>query len=207
MKPLQAQPTAGPEYFDEMFRGNDDPWEFRTRWYEVRKRALTLACLPAARFTCAYEPGCANGELSAELAVRCERLLVSDGSARAVELARSRLAAMPHVEVRHAWLPAAWPSGSFDLIVVSEVGYFLEASALDALAAKMLGSLQVGGWIVACHWRRAIAGCALDGDAVHRRLDARLGLRRLSQLHEEDFRLDVWSRDARSVAQREGFDW
>jgi SAM-dependent methyltransferase len=196
-----------PAHFDAMFRDSDDPWQFRTRWYEARKRALTLACLPSRRFTHGYEPGCANGELSAELAQRCDRLLVSDGSARAVDLARHRLASMPHVEVRQAWLPAAWPQGLFDLIVISELGYFLDGDALDALAAKALQSLAPGGCVLACHWRRPIAGCTLDGDAVHRRLDARLGLHCLTQLQEADFRLDVWSRDARSVAEREGFDW
>ena len=32
-------------YFDQLFAGNDDPWAFRQRWYEQRKRALTLAVL------------------------------------------------------------------------------------------------------------------------------------------------------------------
>lgn len=203
-----APPVAlEPAHFDAMFRDSDDPWQFRTRWYEARKRAMTLACLPSRRFDNAYEPGCANGELSAALAPRCERLLVSDGSARAVDLARHRLAAMAHVEVRQAWLPAAWPQESFDLIVLSELGYFLAPDALDALAAKALRSLRPGGCVLACHWRRAIAGCTLDGDAVHHRLDRRLSLHRLTQLQEADFRLDVWSDDTRSVAEREGFDW
>jgi SAM-dependent methyltransferase len=205
----QTQPlaAAGPARFDAMFRDSDDPWQFRTRWYEARKRALTLACLPLRRFESAYEPGCANGELSADLALRCKRLLVSDGSARAVDLARDRLAAMPHVEVRQTWLPAAWPMGSFDLIVISELGYFLDNDSLDALAAKALQTLRSGGCVLACHWRRPITGCTLDGDEVHRRLDEELGLHRLTHLQEADFRLDVWSHDARSVAEREGFDW
>lgn len=204
---MTLAPAPGAAHFDTLFRHSDDPWQFRTRWYEARKRALTLACLPAQRFTQGYEPGCANGELSAALAERCDRLLVSDGAARAVELARDRLAALTHVQVIQAWLPQAWPQQRFDLIVISELGYFLDAVALDALADKALDTLQPGGTLLACHWRRPIAGCALDGDAVHRRLEERLGLHRLVQLREADFNLDVWSRDARSVAEREGFDW
>jgi len=207
MAPETPEAVVGPAHFDAMFRDSDDPWQFRTRWYEARKRSLTLACLPSRRFESAYEPGCANGELSAELALRCERLLVTDGSARAVDLARDRLAAMSHVEVRQAWLPAAWPEESFDLIVISELGYFLAPDALDALAAKALQSLRSGGCVLACHWRRAIAGCTLDGDAVHQRLERQLGLHRLTQVQEADFRLDVWSDDARSAAEREGLDW
>ncbi len=123
MNPL---PAHGQAHFETLFQHSDDPWKFRTRWYEARKRAVTLACLPAQRFVHGYEPGCANGELSAALAARCERLLVSDGSSHAVALARTRLAALPHVQVIEAWLPQAWPQEHFDLIVISELGYFLE---------------------------------------------------------------------------------
>lgn len=34
-------------YFNELFLNSDDPWAFKQRWYERRKRALTLAALPA----------------------------------------------------------------------------------------------------------------------------------------------------------------
>ena len=200
-------PAHGQAHFETLFRQSDDPWSFRTRWYEARKRALTLACLPAQRFVHGYEPGCANGELSAALAARCERLLVSDGSSHAVALARTRLATLPHVQVIQAWLPQAWPQEHFDLIVISELGYFLDPATLDALADKALDTLQPGGTLLACHWRRPIAQCTLDGDAVHQRLNQRLGLKPLTQLREADFNLDVWSRDGRSVAEREGFAW
>lgn len=191
-------------YFEAMFAESDDPWGFRSRWYEVRKRALTLACLPQARYASAYEPGCANGELSAALATRCDALRVSDGTPAAVHLARARLAAFDHVEVVQAWVPDDWPDAQFDLIVISELGYFLSRESLDLLATKMLGSLSERGTVLACHWRRPIAGFALDGDIVHDVLDMRLSLPRLSRLVEEDLRIEVWCRDARSVGTREG---
>lgn len=195
------------QHFDDLFRRSDDPWQFKTRWFEARKRALTLACLPAARYAHGYEPGCANGELSAELATRCDRLLVSDGSMRAVTLAQARLAAWPHARVVQAQLPDDWPQATFDLIVISELGYFLDAQRLDALADRARASLSPGGTLLACHWRRPIQGCALDGDAVHDRLARRLGWETLTAVREADFVLHVWSADGRSVAEREGFDW
>jgi SAM-dependent methyltransferase len=196
-----------------MFSGSDDPWSFRSRWYEARKRALTLACLPAQRYGTGYEPGCANGELSAALAERCDRLLVSDGSARAVALARQRLAGLRHVDVQQAWLPAQWPAGRFDLIVISELAYFLDAPDIDVLADQVRGALLPGGTVLACHWRWPIEGCALDGDAVQARLQQRFegrqrerpALHPLCGVVEADLRLQVWSQDPRSVAQREGF--
>jgi SAM-dependent methyltransferase len=199
--------TATPlnvDYFDALFRNDPDPWHFKSRWYEKRKRALTLACLPADRYLSGFEPGCANGELAAALATRCDRLLCSDGSALAVQAARERLRATPNAEVRRLWLPDEWPEDAFDLIVISELAYYLNAAQLDELMRCVMRTLTSHGTVVACHWRHHIAGCALRGDDVHDALVKGLPLARLSAHVEADFRLDLWSRDARSVAQREG---
>lgn len=210
MKPLLDSVKAPASTdFDALFSASDDPWGFRTRWYEARKRALTLACLPACHYRRAYEPGCANGELAAALAPRCESLIASDGTAAAVALARTRLAAFAHVEVRQAWVPDEWPEGALDLVVISELGYYLGAAGLVALAGRVQSSLsfqalQTSGTVLACHWKHPIAGCTLDGLAVHALLDQHLGMARLLRHEEADFVLDVWSTDSRSVARREG---
>jgi SAM-dependent methyltransferase len=192
------------EYFDTMFQGNDDPWSFQSRWYEERKRALTLSSLPLKRYKRAYEPGCANGELSAGLASLCDELTCTDGSSRAVELAQKRLAGQSNATVAKAWVPDEWPDGSFDLIVISELGYFLTPEMLSKLASKVNGSLATGGTIVACHWRRAIEGCDLDGNEVHERLGNSLTQPHAARWVDEDFLLDVWFGDGRSVGYLEG---
>jgi hypothetical protein len=68
---ITTQPLAQTQHFDELFRLDADPWRTRTRWYEVRKRALTLAALPQERYERACEPGCGAGEMTAALAQRC----------------------------------------------------------------------------------------------------------------------------------------
>ena len=193
------------QYFDAMFAQDADPWRFQSRWYEARKRAMTLACLTRPLYASAFEPGCANGELSAALAPRCERLIVSDGSHQAVALARVRTAKFGQVEVRRAWIPDEWPAESFDLIVFSELGYFLSAKSLASFIRKARSSLRKGGSLLACHWRRGSSDCEFNGDDVHRRLEADLEMPRLCQIVESDFRIELWCDDERSVAQREGF--
>lgn len=191
--------------FDRLFDASEDPWGFRTRWYEARKRSITLAALPAAQYHDAYEPGCANGELAAALAPRCARLRVSDGSPAAVQLSRSRLAEFAHVQVAQEWLPDDWPSQTFDLIVFSEMGFYLNEAEVAAIAARAKASLGAAGTVLACHWRHPVDGFELHGDIVHTILHRQLDLPRLVHHEEHDFVLDVWSLDARSVAQREGF--
>ena len=110
-------------YFDQLFVDNDDPWAFRQRWYEQRKRALTLGLLTKPRYASIFEPGCANGELSAELAPRCARLLCCDTAAAAVSLAQARLQGFAHAQVEQRRLPAQWPGGKFELIAKEGVGH------------------------------------------------------------------------------------
>ncbi|MEO6677792.1 MAG: SAM-dependent methyltransferase [Pseudomonas sp.] len=191
-------------YFDGLFSGNDDPWAFRQRWYEQRKRAVTLAALPRPHYRAIFEPGCANGELSAELASRCDRLLCCDTAAAAVSLARTRLSLFDHAEVRQSRLPAEWPEEKFDLIVISEIGYYLDADDLKRLIVQAEHALTADGQLLACHWRPPIDGCPLNARQVHDLLHEHLHLPRLVLHQEADFLLELWSREPRSVAALEG---
>ncbi|MEB0046813.1 MULTISPECIES: SAM-dependent methyltransferase [unclassified Pseudomonas] len=191
-------------YFDGLFSGNDDPWAFRQRWYEQRKRAVTLAALPRRRYRAIFEPGCANGELSAELATRSDRLLCCDTATAAVDLARTRLSMFDHAEVRQGRLPADWPDETFDLIVLSEIGYYLDADDLKRLIEQAAHSLTADGQLLACHWRPPIDGCPLNARQVHDLLHEHLHIPRLVLHQEADFVLELWSREPRSVAAMEG---
>ena len=191
-------------YFDQLFAGNDDPWAFRQRWYERRKRALTLAVLTRPRYTSIFEPGCANGELSAELAPRCDRLVCCDTAAAAVALAKNRLLGFAHAQVHQSRLPEQWPTEPFELIVLSELCYYLDAEDLHRLVDCALASLTDNGQLLACHWRPAIDGCPQTAEQVHALLQQRLGMPPVAQHHESDFLLDLWSRDGTSVASHEG---
>lgn len=204
----EPSPSALARHFDTLFQDSEDPWGYRTRWYERRKRAMTLACLPRERYARAFEPACANGALSADLAARCDRLLATDGSTTALAHARRHLAALPHVELARATMPRDWPDGRFDLIVLSELGYYLDDDALDAVIERAALGLERGGTLLASHWRHAEGDYLRLGDEVHRRMDAtlreRFALTRLLRHEEADFLVEVWSDDARSVAQHEG---
>lgn len=193
-------------YFDRIYAGSDDPWGFESRWYERRKRAVTSAALLRERYGDAFEPGCSVGVLTAMLATRCDRLLATDVSARALRLARARLDGVPGVELAELAVPDEWPSGRrFDLVVVSELGYYLDPPALDRLADLCAGSLAIGGELLLCHWRHPVADYPMRGDEVHERVRARTGLEVAVSHVEPDFELEVLTADgARSVARDTG---
>jgi SAM-dependent methyltransferase len=196
--------TSPIEYLDELYQRSDDPWGMRERWYERRKRDLTLAVLPCERYRSGFEPGCANGELAAMLALRCDRLLVADVNETAVQLARKRLEDLAHVRVEHCAVPSQWPDETFDLVVISELAYYLDDAELSTLAEKIRTTLSPDGTLLACHWRRAFAEALHSAEVIHALLDERCGFTRIAHHDEPDLLLDVWSRDARSVAQHEG---
>ena len=103
------------------------------------------------------------------------------------------------------WLPDDWPDERFDLIVLSEMGFYLDPEAVQTVAIKARQSLCAGGTLVACHWRYPVQGFDLHGDRVHELLEQHLHLARLVHHREDDFVLNVWSDHAASVAEREGF--
>lgn len=192
--------TLTPDYFDRMYAADADPWGFTSRWYEQRKYALTLAALPQPSYDSALEVGCSIGVLTAALSERCRTLVALDPSARALAAARERVPAS--VRLLQASVPDGWPAGSYDLVVVSEVGYYLDPDDLERLLVLVERDLSPGGTVVACHWRHPVEDYPQSGDAVHAAL-ARWP--RLSRVEEEDFLLDVLvPGGAPSVAHRAG---
>lgn len=195
--------TRGPEYFDALYR-SEDPFGYRASWYEQRKRELLVAMLPQRMFVNAWEIGCSNGELTAALAPRCHALLATDISPRAVELASQRNRQSRHVSVQCALHPDQWPPAQFDLIVLSEVGYYLSADALDGSIDKIRSSLSDEGLFVACHWLAPFEQASFTGREVHDRIARQLKLPRAYRYEDGDFLLEAWSTSTRTLAEREG---
>ncbi len=187
-------------HFEALYAASEDPWDVRGSWYERRKRALLLASLGKPRYRSAFEPGCGNGEMSAALAARCERLLACDGAGSALAAARKRLtgvAAAGAVDFAERHLPGGWPRGVlFDLIVISELGYYLDPAALRTLFDLAADSLDADGELVLCHYLHDFDDRASTTAAVHAAADATPGLARVLRHRERDFLLEVWQRSS-----------
>jgi SAM-dependent methyltransferase len=199
--------TVPADYFDAMYSAASDPWGFQERWYERRKRAISLALLPAERYRAAFEPGCSIGLLTAMIASRCDTLLSCDLAPAAVRDAARRTADLPHVRVERRGIPGEWPVGRFDLIVLSEVLYYFGDHDLEQVLKSAAAALEPEGTLLAVHWRHPVADHARSGDDAHRALAAQPGLARLVSLREPDFLAEVYLRTDGapvSVAQATG---
>ena len=198
------------DYFEGMYAANPDPWGFQTRWYEQRKYALTLGALTRAHYGSVFEPGCSIGVLSAELARRCDRLLSCDLVEVAVEQAAGPARGVAPASMRRPRCGSGTPTttgprGCFDLVVVSEMLYYLERRRRDGLHAPGgRPPRRTTGEIVLVHWRQRVPEYPLTGDEAHEIACATSGLGVVAHYEDDDLRLDVLARPgAPTVADRE----
>lgn len=142
-----------PDYFEALYAGDPDPWRFASSGYERDKYAATLEALPRPHYARAFEAGCSIGVLTAALAPRCGSLLSVDAAEAPLAEARRRCAALPQVAFARMRLPEEWPVGeTFDLILLSELVYYLDAADVGRLAARVGASLAPGGEVLLVHW-------------------------------------------------------
>jgi cyclopropane fatty-acyl-phospholipid synthase-like methyltransferase len=180
--------------FETLYRRQTDPWGFATRQYERDRYRTILDALLRPCYANAYEPGCSIGELTVQLAPRCSHLTALDIAPSAVERARRRCAQQPHVEIHCEDVITHPRPGPFDLIILSELGYYFEPEELGSLALVLSDALDPGGELVAAHWLGRSEDHVLHGDAVHATLYSHLPLRWIKGARYGGFRIDSWRR-------------
>lgn len=190
-RPAASLPAS---YFDAIYERDADPWRFQTSAYERAKYDATLAALPRPRYRRALEVGCSIGVLTRDLSARCDALLAVDAAEKALAAARAACAEKPHVEFALLRAPDEWPPDrtAFDLILLSEVVYYLNRTDVPRLAARVRDALAPGGDCVLVHWT-GDTDYPLSGDeAAERFIAAASGFASVTrQERSERYRLDL----------------
>ncbi|AKC71697.1 class I SAM-dependent methyltransferase [Pandoraea oxalativorans] len=186
--------------FDALYRASEDPWSVHSSWYEQRKRDLVLASLGRPRYAAALELGCGLGQITAPLASRCDRVHAVDLSPSAIERCRARLAArgIDNVSLDAMSVPEAWPlaeRASVDLVIVSELAYYLPPERFTHLMQACLRSLDTGGEWVMCHYMPAFDDRVQPTHVLHEAVQRLSGLVRCVAHEDQRFRLDVWRKE------------
>lgn len=193
---MDMDKTLDANYFKDVYDANDDPWDFETSEYEAGKYRATLAALPREKYGNALEIGCSIGVLTRMLADRCAQLLATDVAQKALEKAMARCKDLRHVRFERQSFPAELPHDAYDLIMVSEVAYYLSAGdwshAMDELYARLLPE----GHIVLVHWLPVVPDYPQTGDEVHDRFAGQMEgrMNRVFNRREENYRIDVWEK-------------
>jgi trans-aconitate methyltransferase len=191
----RADHTLEPAYFDAVYASDPDPWKFASSAYERDKYAITLAALPQSRYVSALEIGCAIGVLTKELALRCDGLLAIDAARAPLTEARRRCAELSTVRFEQMFVPEQWPGGAFDLILLSEIVYYLNSDDVVRLASRISTSLTSEANVVLVHWTGE-TDYPLTGDEAAELfmacMDQTMRIDRRDRHHA--FRLDVLAR-------------
>jgi 2-polyprenyl-3-methyl-5-hydroxy-6-metoxy-1,4-benzoquinol methylase len=181
-----------PSHFERLYRSNPDPWGYQTSSYEAAKYRHALDVLGDARFGNGLEVGCSIGVLTQMLAARCDAFLGVDVVDQALAAATARCSNQAWVRFEKIRVPTFWPNGSFDLIVLSEMLYFLVPEDIDRVVTHVAGSVLVGSRVLLVNWLgKADDPCSGD-EAAERFIQMASG--RLTLAHQDrrpGYRLDL----------------
>jgi SAM-dependent methyltransferase len=180
--------------FERRYRQEGDPWGYHSSVYERAKYDATLEACGQGPFASALELGGAIGVFSARLAPRCDVLTTVDFSPTAVRAARVQLADHHHARPILGEIPAAIPDGSYDLVVASEILYYLREDVLTATLERLRQVLAVDGRLVAVHWRPPGPERPHTAAAVHDRLRALPWLHETRDSSTDDYLLHAFER-------------
>jgi 2-polyprenyl-3-methyl-5-hydroxy-6-metoxy-1,4-benzoquinol methylase len=187
------------EFFEHKYRAAADPWNFATSPYEQQRYQVILRAIEHRRYRRALEPGCSVGVLTSGLASLCDEVAAFDIAPSAVAAAREECRGFANVHLTCNAFAEDGIDGQFDLIVLSEIGYYFEVAKLRKIVISLMSHLSPGGVIVAAHWLGTSRDHVLKGDSVHDLLRSTLGEAGLVlELGEryQGFRLDRWSKPA-----------
>jgi cyclopropane fatty-acyl-phospholipid synthase-like methyltransferase len=177
-------------FFEAKYQRDVDPWNFEASTYERNRYAHILRSLEGRRWRSALEPGCSVGVLTEGLAQLCEQLLALDFSATAMSATKERCKRFPHVNVSCLGLEEIQTFGDFDLIVLSEIGYYFTERRWAELSRRIAREMRPSSTVLAAHWTGSSEDHEITGDRVHEILLAHPELRLEHSEQHAGFRLD-----------------
>jgi cyclopropane fatty-acyl-phospholipid synthase-like methyltransferase len=191
---MTAQPPKSRDaaYFERLYAANPDPWDFTHSAYEHAKYRATLAMLEGRQVQSAFEIGCSIGVLTQMLAPQCNMLLGVDIVDAVLAQACARCAGFNHIRFENMRVPQAWPAGEkFDLIVFSEILYFLSPEDIAKAARLADENLLPGGKILLVNYTGPIEEPCGGNQAAEIFIAASEKRTAVETLRQDKYRIDL----------------
>lgn len=118
-----------------LYTDTSDPWGFEHSSYERAKFRATRDALSRSRYRAVFELGCGNGQLARHLVSVAENYVGMDAVEKALQAAR---AAVPQGEFVKGYFPCPLPARDFDLLILSEILYFLDHGGISHMADEIM---------------------------------------------------------------------
>lgn len=181
-------------FFEAKYRSESDPWNFLQSPYECARYGAILNALRGRHYRQVFEPGCSIGVLTVRLADICDEIEASDFSPSAVKEARKRCEELSNVRIRCSSLSKEKNFARFDLVLLSEIGYYFCPPDWSELTEHCVATMNSGSTLLAAHWLGNSPDHQMSGDEVHNILAANAALRIEHSERHELFRIDRWTR-------------
>lgn len=179
------------EYFERLYVNGGYPFYGRSSYSEKDKYENTLSVLPSLSYRNALELGCAVGVMTEHLSTFCDSVTAIDCAESALSKARERCRGIDNITFKKAIVPDEFPVGRFDLITMSEMGYYLSLFDLTTTCALMAATLEPGGHILLVHRFGEICDGPLDAAIVHEHVRKYPELRSIVSVTRPDYLVDV----------------
>jgi glycosyltransferase involved in cell wall biosynthesis/peptidoglycan/xylan/chitin deacetylase (PgdA/CDA1 family)/2-polyprenyl-3-methyl-5-hydroxy-6-metoxy-1,4-benzoquinol methylase len=125
--------------------------------YEKTKYELTFSLIPDIRIHNALELACGEGHFTEQLATKVDNLLAADISELVLERAKDRCSHKTNITYTQLDLVKDQIGGPFDLIVCSEVLYFVGGiPELKKVAAQIEAAISDEGYLLMAHAHQVI---------------------------------------------------
>jgi SAM-dependent methyltransferase len=180
-----------------MYQQLEDPWGFESEDYERERYEETIGVLDRPTYQSVLEVGCGEGAFTVMLKDRAERILGVDISPTAIERASRRVADLPRISFRAMDISEELPDGPFDLIICSEVLYYVHPFRRLAVAKGLFARLTPDGEMLLVHsirdetrdWPDLYGEGGAEG--LHRLFTKYLGMSTLYGQTIDDYRIDL----------------
>jgi SAM-dependent methyltransferase len=139
-------------HFERLYARGPDAWGCDKESMHHERIRFIVDSIPARPIARALELGCAEGQMTELLAARAQSVVAIDFVEEAVHRARARCSGLAHVEFSVGDLRAGLPSGPFDLVLGSDVFYYLSPSELRAALRAIAGLVGERGALVAAEF-------------------------------------------------------
>ena len=146
--------------------------------------------------------------LTDQLIDRCDHVTATDVAVAALDATHHRLrraGRRDSVTLLQASLDQPWQSRGCDLVVLSEVCYYLDPAVLRGVLDAEVPRLTAGATVLAAHWRHPVADYPMTGDHANDIIGATAGLHHLAGYRDADVVIEVFDTGTpTSVAARTG---
>jgi len=193
---MKEKKSLTPEYFKVVYDASEDPWNFETSEYEASKYEATISALPRQHYDKTLEIGCSIGVLTKLLAQKSRHLLATDISEKALDIAARRCVDMNNITFEQINFKNELPDEKYDLIMVSEVAYYLSSDDWELAIYDLYRRLKPDGNIVLVHWLPEVHDYPQTGDEVHNSFEKLVKdkLQNVYSARAETYRIDVWTK-------------